>query len=646
MKLKRPESTMKPDQESAGRRYPIGAEFTPAGVSFRVWAPEQKSLGIRLRSDREIVPLLQEEGGYFSAVVPGLKPGTRYILHLDTGEEIADPASRFQPEGPHGPSQLIDPSLFKWTDRNWTGLDLEEAVIYEIHIGTFSKEGTWAGAIRELPELAAIGVNCLEIMPIADFPGRWGWGYDGVSLFAPLHHYGTPDEFRAFVDRAHRLGICILLDVVYNHFGPDGNHLKKLAKDYFSKEHITDWGEAINFDGEHSGPVREFFLTNAAYWISEFHLDGLRLDATQDIHDAAPPQHHILTEIGQTTRAAAPDRKIVVISENEPQWSELCRSTDQGGFGLDGLWNDDFHHSAMVTLTGKREAYYTDYSGDPQEFISAAKYGYLYQGQWYSWQKAGRGRPGFDLAPSNFITFIQNHDQIANSGSGRRAHLLGSPGRYRALTALLLLGPGTPMLFQGQEFAASAPFLYFADHNPELAKMVAAGRLKFLNQFPSLNDPEMQQHSREPAHPDTFRLCKLDFTERESHATYYRLTKELLRIRNSDPSFRSATRRALDGAVLGPHAFVLRYFLRNASDRLLLINFGPELRLPTIPEPLVGSPPHQKWKTQLSTEQYEFGGGGVAPVITDSDGWRIPAECAVFMALTTSPLQPVQEKKQ
>ncbi len=287
-----------------------------------------------------------------------------------------------------------------------------------------------------------------------------------------------------------RLGLGVILDVVYNHIGPDGNYLAKFAKSYFSDRHKTDWGEAINFDGPQNAPVREFYLENAAYWIREFHLDGLRLDATQDIHDTSKP--HILADITCRARAAAGERSIILIGENEPQQTSLVKPLNEGGCGHDGLWNDDYHHTAMVALTGKSDAYYTDYGGSPQELLSAAKYGYLYQGQFYRWQHKRRGTPTFGLRRSAMINFIQNHDQIANSARGQRIQEDSHPGTLKAITALTLLAPGTPMLFQGQEFGASSCFHYFADHKPELAKMVEEGRVEFLHQWRSLSMPEMQ----------------------------------------------------------------------------------------------------------------------------------------------------------
>lgn len=613
----------------------IGAEPASEGVHFRVWAPDHSTLSVDVEG-HGTYPLHRVEAGYFSGLVTDIPHDARYLYRFANGETLPDPASRFQPEGPVGPSQVVDARRYRWSDHEWMGRPLEEFVIYEMHIGTFTSEGTWQAALFELKELASVGITCIELMPVAEFPGRWGWGYDGVDLFAPFHHYGTPDDFRAFVDEAHRLHLCVIVDVVYNHLGPDGNHLKRFASAYFSKEHSTDWGEAINFDGLDCGPVREFFLANAEYWIVDFHLDGLRLDATQDIHDDTPSKHHILTEIGRRVREAAPRRTIIIIAENEPQVSNLCRLVDQGGNGLDALWNDDFHHAAVVAMTGRREAYYSDYRGNPQEFVSAAKFGFLYQGQWYSWQDASRGQPALDLEHSRFVTFLQNHDQVANSGRGLRAHRVTNPGLYRTFTALLLLGPGTPMLFQGQEFAASSPFYYFVDHHPELAQMVEAGRHQFLSQFPSLQDPDAQRLLAPVADPQTFHRCKLDFAERQTNAPLYQLTKDLLTLRRHDPSFRAVNRRSLEGAVIAPQAFVLRYLLHDGQDRLLVVNLGSDLHLRTIPEPLLGVPRDCRWHPLLSTDNWSYGGNGMVPIQPEGKDWVIPGLSATFMAVAAS----------
>ncbi len=615
------------------RRYPIGAEVVEAGgVHFRVWAPSRKRVEVTLEAGPGApgrVELEREAGGYFGGCGTGARAGTRYRYRLDGDGPYPDPASRYQPEGPHGPSQVVDARRFPWTDAAWKGAPLRGQVVYEMHIGAFTREGTFDSARCYLPALAGTGVTVLEIMPVAEFPGRFGWGYDGVDLFAPTRLYGEPDDFRRFVDEAHGLGLGVILDVVYNHFGPDGNYMKCFSPDYFTAVYKNEWGEAINFDGPGSGPVREFFLTNAACWVEEFHLDGLRLDATQQMFDASP--EHIVAALGKRVREAARGRATLMVAENEPQHTCIVRPLAEGGYGLDALWNDDFHHSARVALTGRNEAYYTDYLGAPQEFVSAVKYGYLYQGQRYKWQNKRRGTPSFGLEPAQFVNYLENHDQLANTGNGQRLHRLAAPGCWKALTALTLLAPGTPMLFMGQEFAASAPFLYFADHRPELARKVREGRAAFLAQFRSLARPESAACLSDPGDPRTFEACKLDHTERERHAEAHALHKDLLRLRREDPVFRAQRSRGVDGAVLSNRAFVLRFFGGPSGDRLLVVNLGRDLRLDPAPEPLLAPPEGARWDILWSSEDPRYGGSGTFPLDT-SENWRIPGRAAVALA--------------
>jgi maltooligosyltrehalose trehalohydrolase len=613
-----------------GRVLPIGAELTPSGgVDFRVWAPRSRTVAVesfRENAAPETIAELEDEGGgYFSGNVPTAGAGLRYRFKLDHGS-FPDPASRFQPEGPHGPSEVVD-SSFAWTDRNWRGRAPTERVVYELHLGTFTPEGTWAAAAEQLPELARIGITVLEIMPIAEFPGEFGWGYDGVDLFAPTRLYGSPADAKAFVNRAHELGLMVILDVVYNHVGPDGNFLREYSDHYFSDRYANEWGEPLNFDGEHSGPVREFFITNARYWIREYHFDGLRLDATQQIFDASPS--HILGEIGDAIRAESAGRLTFIVGENESQQAKLVRDRKAGGHGLDALWNDDFHHAAMVAATGRAEAYYSGFRGSAQEFVSSAKHGYLYQGQWYRWQERRRGAPALDLAPHQFVNFLENHDQVANSLRGERLHQRSSPARARALTALLLLSPQIPMLFQGQEFAASAPFLYFADHKGELGKQVRAGRRKFLEQFPSIAAPEASKTLADPCDAKTFARCKLSFEERNTHRETYRMHEELLRLRRDEPAIRSPVR--FDGATLSERAFVLRYFSADGRDRLLVVNLGNDLWLEPAPEPLLAPIEGHGWRIQWSSESPAYGGNGTGPLETKAN-WMIPGESAVLLA--------------
>jgi maltooligosyltrehalose trehalohydrolase len=611
------------------RRYPIGAEIISENEThFRVWAPKGDELQVVLESstdkgaERTFHSLAPEPDGYFSGTV-SCGAGTRYRFRLNGSENFhPDPASRFQPEGPHGSSFVVDPFAFKWTDANWPGVKLADQIIYEFHVGTFTPDGTWRAAAEKLDLLKNDGITLLEMMPIADFPGRFGWGYDGVDLFAPTHLYGTPQDLRAFIDRAHALRLGVILDVVYNHFGPDGNYLRVYSDDYMNRERENEWGESINFDGQNSGPVREFFITNGRYWIEEFHFDGFRFDATQSIHDES--EEYIVGAIGRAAREAAGKRSILLFAENEREEAKLIRTRAQGGDDLDGVWNDDWHHSAVVALTGRNEAYYTDYRGCPQEFISAAKYGYLYQGQPYSWQEAPRGYPSLDLKPEAFVSFLENHDQVSNSATGDRLRLQTSPGRYRAMTALLLLGPWTPLLFQGEEFGASTPFLYFSEVGDEkLREAVKKGRFEFLAQFPSATSGDVTLAV--PYEMETFRRCKLDWSEREKNDAFSNLHRDLVKLRHEDSRLCQQSKGEIDGAVLRSESFVLRYFDEVTDDRLLIVNLGGREELTSVPEPLLAPPADCKWEILWTSESQRYGGQGAVDMDTD-EKWVLPAE--------------------
>ncbi len=621
------------------RRLPVGAEILPpGGAHFRVWAPRRRSVEVVLEGGR--TPLSAEDGGFFSGTVREAGAGALYRYRLDEGESFPDPASRFQPEGPHGPSQVIDPAAYRWQDAGWKGLALPGQVLYEMHVGTFTTEGTWDAARRELPALRELGITVVEVMPVADFAGRFGWGYDGVDMFAPTRLYGPPDAMRAFVDEAHGQGMGVILDVVYNHLGPEGNYLPQFSERYFTDEYGTEWGQPFNYDGEDSAPVRELVVANAAYWIGEFRLDGLRLDATQSMHDASP--EHVLAAIAREARRAAGERSVILIAENEPQETRLVRPPQEGGYGIDALWNDDFHHSAMVALTGRREAYYSDYRGAPQELVSAMKYGYLYQGQRYRWQGKRRGTPTLGRPRPAFVTFIQNHDQVANSARGLRGHALTSPGKWRALTALMLLAPGTPMLFQGQEHSSSRPFLFFADHQGDLSTAVRAGRRDFLSQFRSLALPEWSTSVPDPSAPATFERCQLDHAERDRHPEAWALHRDLIHLRREDAVLSRQGEDGLDGAVLGAHAFVVRFFGPSGDDRLLVVNLGADEHLTPAPEPLLAPPEGRLWTVRWSSEARAYGGSGTFPP-DSADGWRLPGEAAVLLAPSSEAREPPGE---
>lgn len=607
----------------------MGARFTPDGVFFRVWAPKRSRVEVLFEDKARSVPLAPETGGFFSGHVPGVRPGTLYRYRLDGRDDVPDPYSRYQPGGPDGPSMVIDPDSFTWTDQHWNGVTLHGQIMYELHVGAFTPEGTFASAAERLPDLQALGVTLVELMPVSECPGRWNWGYDGVNLFAPSHNYGGHDALKRFVDRAHHLGIGVILDVVYNHIGPDGNYLTYFSDDYFTDRYENEWGDAINFDGPNAEQVREFFLQNACYWISEFHLDGLRLDATQNIYDRGPV--HLLSELSRRTRFVAGERKILLIAENEPQDVACVAPVEKGGFGLDAIWNDDFHHASRVALTGRREAYFTDYRGSAQEFVSCLKRGFLFQGQYYAWQKKPRGTRVTNEPAAAFVCYLQNHDQIANCAESTRLAGLSNPAVYRALTALLLLAPATPLLFMGQEFAATASWFFFADHNPELAKVVWEGRRAFLGQFPSYATPETQETIPDPSLESTFQSSKLDWSERRRHERAYALHADLIRLRRADAVISRQSRVDLDGAILSDEAFVLRFFGGEAGERLLIINLGRQLEIATLGEPLLAPAKDSAWKLIWSTDAPRYGGPGVIDSLANVR-WTLPPHCAMLFS--------------
>lgn len=606
----------------------LGATVAGDAVRFRCWAPERSQVEVLLEGGRTAQTMQRERDGYWSIEVRGVKAGMTYRYRLDGREAYPDPCSRFQPSGPHGPSLIVDPAAYRWQDKGWPGVKMRGQAIYELHVGTFTPEGTLDAAAAQLVALKDLGITVIEVMPVAEFPGRWNWGYDGVGLYAPAHVYGDPEALKRFVDAAHRLGLGVILDVVYNHLGPDGNYLPAYTHHYFTDRYPNEWGQAINFDGPESFGVRDFFIQNACYWVDEFHLDGLRLDAVHALHDEGP--RHVLAELSQAARQAAGARSIIVIAECEAQWIHTIQSIDQGGWGLDGVWSEDFHHAVRVAATGRREGYYTDYRGTPQELLSCMKRSFLFQGQRYQWQGKSRGTVVGDEPAAGFVFFLQNHDQVANQLRGDRLHEKTSPGLLRVLTALLLLSPQTPLLFMGQEFAASSPFLFFADFPPgELAQAIHRGRRKFLAQFPSVASVEAQTAIPDPCNPIVFKRSQLDLAERDRHRNSYALHRDLLWLRREDPVIAQQDRHRLDGAVIGSEAFVVRYPGPEGDDRLLLLNLGPDCDYRPAPEPLLAPPPQRRWSLLWSSDEPRYGGPGVIDPLSD-EGWRLTAESAVL----------------
>jgi len=515
---------------------PFGAELSGEGVRFSVWAPTAQRVSLLLEGAEH--PMPESDGGWRASVVPAARPGQRYAFRIDDRLIVPDPASRFQPEDAHGPSMIIDPRAYAWSDAGWTGRPWEEAVLYELHVGTATTAGTFAELQSKLPEIAELGVTAIELMPLADFPGSRNWGYDGVLPFAPDAAYGTPDELKRLIDSAHALRLMVFIDVVYNHFGPSGNHLPGYAAPFFTDRHLTPWGSAVNFDGAESRPVRDFFIHNALYWLEEFHADGLRLDAVHAVHDESGT--HILAEIASSVRQAISGREVHLVLENDANESRwLARDRRGHPQFYTAQWNDDWHHAWHVLLTGEREGYYEDYSKDAVGHLGrAASAGFAYQGE-PSPHRGGRsrGQPSAHLPPSAFVAFLQNHDQTGNRAFGERLCHMTGPERLALARAALLLSPQIPLLFMGEAWAASSPFQFFVDFGEDesLAMAVREGRRREFARFGAFADPQSSEPIPDPTAPATAARSVLDWGERrrEPHGRTLAETSRLLHLRAS-----------------------------------------------------------------------------------------------------------------
>jgi maltooligosyltrehalose trehalohydrolase len=548
---------------------PLGAGCEPGGVHFRVWAPERRRLELCVETPgREAVhPLQKDSRGFFEGLVAGLGPGDLYRFRLDGEGPFPDPASRFQPRGVHGPSEVVDPATFSWSDAGWTGVPLDHLVAYELHVGAFTPAGTFAGVVEKLPQLQELGVTALELMPLADFPGSRNWGYDGASLFAPARCYGRPDDLRRLVDAAHGLGLGVLLDVVYNHFGPDGAYWGLYSPHYFSQRHETPWGAALNLDGPASGPVRDFFVENAVRWLREYHMDGLRLDATHALVDDSP--RHFLAELQARVRAALP-RPVLLIAEDHRNLATMVRAEKDGGWGLDAVWADDFHHELRRCLAGDHEGYYRDFTGTVADVACTLRDGWFFKGQRSEHFGGPRGTDPAGLEPRRFVFFLQNHDQVGNRALGERLHHEIDPAAYRAASCLLLCAPQTPLLLMGQEWAAAEPFLFFTDHEPGLGRLVTEGRRREFRGFPAFSDPARREKIPDPQARSTFECSRLDWVcrDQEPHASVLRLYRALLRLRRDEPLLHDPPGSRLRVVALADHSIALRY---DGVSRALLV---------------------------------------------------------------------------
>jgi len=595
---------MKPPQHHA-HALPFGAHLrSEGGVDFRLWAPGARSVELVLRTDgkdEQRLPATADAAGWHRLSVPSAGLGTRYAWRVDGGLQVPDPASRFNPDGPHGLSEVVDPRRFAWTDTGWTGRPWHEAVMYELHVGTFTPEGTYEAALKHLPALAELGVTALQLMPLADFPGRFGWGYDGVLPYAPHAAYGRPDDLKRLVQAAHDLGLMVMLDVVYNHFGPDGNYLPAYAPAFFTERHHTAWGAAVNFDGPGCETVREFFIHNAIYWLNEYRFDGLRFDAVHAMLDDSSP--HIMEALSARVREACPGRHVHLVLENDS--NDPRRLAAPGAAGrYEGQWNGDFHHPLHVLITGEGEGYYAEYLDDPvAQLAQSLTRGFAWQGGPHNSEHAPPRRRSDTAVPlGRMVNFLQNHDQVGNRAFGERLLALAEESGageapLRLAAALLVLNPGIPMLFMGEEFGATSPFLYFSDWQGDLKKAVTEGRRREFAQFSRYADPETREQIPDPCSPDSWMASRIDLSptaqEQPAARRWRAFHTELLALRRADLAPQLPTLAAEGHAWerIGPRSLWVRWNF--GQDRALqaVLNLGTD----PVELPAALRPPADPW---------------------------------------------------
>ncbi len=560
-------------------RMPFGAECTNGGVRFRLWAPTAGSVDLALE-DRPPLAMPRAGDGWFELVTREAHAGSRYRYRVDGGLAVPDPASRANPQDVHEPSEVIDPAAYDWGDGGWRGRPWHETVLYELHVGTFTPEGTFRAAAERLPYLLDLGITALELMPVADFPGERNWGYDGVLPFAPDSRYGRPEDLKALIDSAHQAGLMVFLDVVYNHFGPDGNYLHAYAREFFTERHHTPWGAAINYDGPGSRTVRDFFIHNALYWIEEFHVDGLRLDAVHAIIDDSEPD--ILVEIAEAVRnGPAREREVHLVLENDDNAARyLARDAGRPRW-YDAQWNDDFHHAAHVLLTGETDGYYGDYAAEPARQLGRIlAEGYAYQGEHSPLRGHARGEPSRHLPATAFVAFLQNHDQVGNRALGDRLPRLASPEGLRAALALLLLGPPVPLLFMGEEFGCEQEFPFFCNFTGDLARAVTEGRRNEFKSFARFRDEQARAAIPDPNAPETFASARIDWGRAQGgrHAALRDWVSGLLKLRRNRivPLLTELVPGGGGFALAGPTALTVQWRLAGGGSLLLAANLGPE----------------------------------------------------------------------
>jgi maltooligosyltrehalose trehalohydrolase len=583
----------------------LGAVPGEAGTRFTVWAPDAGGVEVEVRDGGYLRrPLERSSDGTFTATLDEARAGARYRYFVDGRGPFPDPASRFQPEGVHGPSEVVDPRGFAWSDGDWRGVGIDELVVYELHVGTFTPEGTFTAAAAKLPALARLGITAVELMPLADFPGGRSWGYDGVALFAPARCYGRPDDLRGFVDAAHGLGLGVLIDVVYNHLGPDGAYHGQFSPYYYS-DRESPWGRAMNLDGPHAGMVRRFFIENALHWIHEYHADGLRLDATHALADRSDT--HFLAELAARVRAEAPPPRRLVVAEDHRNLALMVRQPEDGGWGLDGVWADDFHHQVRRMVAGDSDGYYADFTGTSDDLAATIRKGWFFCGQHSEYLGRPRGSDPAGVTLSRFVVCVQNHDQVGNRAFGERLHHQVPLDVYRAVSALLAVVPETPLLFMGQEWAASTPFRYFTDHHDELGRLVTEGRRREFQRFAAFADPEARSSIPDPQASTTFEASRLRWAERddEPHASVLRLHEALFGLRRREPALRAPGPGLADVVALDAGTLLVRRVSPESGSTIVLAARLQGAGEVTI-DPLARGGVPWAWTVRLSTEEAPY----------------------------------------
>ena len=609
----------------------LGAAVSGEGTRFRVWAPRVSKIRLEIGGDCGIFPMEAEEKGYYTAWVQGLRPGARYSYLLEENRRRPDPASRFQPDGVNGPSETIDPGAFAWEDGSWKGVSPKELILYELHTGTFTPNGTFEAVIPWIDYLKSeLGATAIQVMPVAQFPGSRNWGYDGVFPYAPQNSYGGPRRFKELINACHEKGLAVILDVVYNHLGPEGNYLSEFGP-YFTDRYKTPWGSAVNFDGPESDEVRRFFIENALYWVTEYHVDGLRLDAIHGMFDFSA--HHFLAELRERIQEQSEKlgRRVVLIAESDLNDVRVLNTSEMCGYGLDAQLNDDFHHSLHTLLTKERNSYYQDF-GDLGQLARALQDGYVYTGQYSSFRRRRHGSPSGHLSPFKFIDFSQNHDQTGNRMSGSRLSKLVSFEALKLAAGLVVLTPHIPLLFMGEEYGEEAPFTYFIDHSdPALVEAVRKGRREEFAEFQREGEPP------DPQSEAVFRDCKIhpDLRLRGKHKKLFEYYQTLIRYRKNNPAlFQSKEGLKIDtlednltlGITRGPEedrVFCLAYFGESPG----------EVRISAEPG---------RWKKILDSSSPEWGGPGVSAADSISgDGGKLSLRLGAYNFLV---YQKIAEK--